>query len=141
MIGSLLISMLRGMYFSLLVYVPCAYVIILVIVQVNLTLRHIVVVDKLIFLGCSRLMTIEDTIITTSNVKFSEVAGLKEAKQALREAIILPVMYPHFFTGARKPWKRILLYGPPGTGKYCYNIQHLVLEFASQKLINNLPYS
>ena len=62
-------------------------------------------------------MTIEDTIITNNNVKFSEVAGLKEAKQALREAIILPVMYPHFFTGARKPWKRILLYGPPGTGK------------------------
>ena len=70
-------------------------------------------------LGCSRLMTIEDTIITSSNVKFSEVAGLDEAKQALREAIILPVMYPHFFTGARKPWKRILLYGPPGTGKHC----------------------
>ena len=66
-------------------------------------------------------MTIEDTIITSSNVKFSEVAGLEEAKQALREAIILPVMYPHFFTGARKPWKRILLYGPPGTGKH-YNI-------------------
>ena len=67
--------------------------------------------------GFSRLMTIEDAIITNSNIKFNEVAGLKEAKQALREAIILPVMYPHFFTGARKPWKRILLYGPPGTGK------------------------
>ena len=82
-------------------------------------------------IGCSRLMSIEDTIITTSSIKFSEVAGLKEAKQALREAIILPVMYPHFFTGARKPWKRILLYGPPGTGKHyathcvSYYVQHI----------------
>ena len=75
--------------------------------------------------GFSRLMTIEDTIITNSNIKFSEVAGLKEAKQALREAIILPVMYPHFFTGARKPWKRILLYGPPGTGKHYFYIYML----------------
>ncbi|XP_065884954.1 uncharacterized protein [Dysidea avara] len=65
----------------------------------------------------SRLLTIENTLINPSGIKFSEVAGLKDAKQALREAIILPVMYPHLFTGARKPWKRILLYGPPGTGK------------------------
>ena len=72
------------------------------------------------FLEKSRLLTIENTLINPSGIKFSEVAGLKDAKQALREAIILPVMYPHLFTGARKPWKRILLYGPPGTGKIVY---------------------
>jgi len=51
------------------------------------------------------------------NVKWSDVAGLESAKQALQEAVILPVKFPQFFTGRRKPWKAFLLYGPPGTGK------------------------
>jgi len=38
-------------------------------------------------------------------------------KSLLHEAVILPVQYPHLFTGKVKPWKSILLYGPPGTGK------------------------
>ena len=33
------------------------------------------------------------------NVKCSDVAGLKSAKQALQEAVILPVKFPQFFTG------------------------------------------
>lgn len=51
------------------------------------------------------------------NVKWSDVSGLESAKQALQEAVILPVKFPQFFTGRRKPWKAFLLYGPPGTGK------------------------
>eukprot|EP01018_Ginkgo_biloba_P020316 Gb_14760 [translate_table: standard] len=51
------------------------------------------------------------------NVKWSDVAGLESAKQALQEAVILPVKFPQFFTGKRRPWKAFLLYGPPGTGK------------------------
>ncbi len=49
------------------------------------------------------------------NVRFSDIAGLEEAKEAIREAIIYPIRRPDLFPLG---WPRgILLYGPPGTGK------------------------
>ncbi|KAL6753466.1 AAA-ATPase of VPS4/SKD1 family [Haematococcus lacustris] len=56
-------------------------------------------------------------LLEKPNVKWDDVAGLEGAKEALKEAVILPVKFPQFFTGKRKPWSGILLYGPPGTGK------------------------
>jgi len=49
--------------------------------------------------------------------KWSDVAGLEEAKALLHEAVILPQRLPHLYGGKRKPFKGILMYGPPGTGK------------------------
>lgn len=53
----------------------------------------------------------------TPNVSWDDIAGLEQAKEALKEAVILPVKFPHLFVGNRKPTLGILLYGPPGTGK------------------------
>ncbi|XP_058127842.1 vacuolar protein sorting-associated protein 4-like [Anopheles ziemanni] len=56
-------------------------------------------------------------VVEKPHVKWSDVAGLEGAKTALKEAVILPIKFPHLFTGKRMPWKGILLFGPPGTGK------------------------
>jgi len=56
-------------------------------------------------------------VMEKPNVQWSDVAGLEGAKEALKEAVIMPIKFPHLFTGRRTPWKGILLYGPPGTGK------------------------
>lgn len=56
-------------------------------------------------------------VMEKPDVKWNDVAGLEAAKEALKEAVILPVKFPQMFTGNRKPWRGILLFGPPGTGK------------------------
>ena len=33
------------------------------------------------------------------NVKWDDVAGLELAKESLKEAVILPIKFPHLFTG------------------------------------------
>ena len=58
-----------------------------------------------------------EVVDSNPHVQFNDIAELKNAKGALMEAAILPLMKPEFFKGIRRPWKGILLYGPPGTGK------------------------
>ncbi len=62
---------------------------------------------------------LSDTIIRERpTLRMSDVAGLEDAKQAIYEAVVFPIKYPHLFKGrTRQPWRGILLYGPAGTGK------------------------
>jgi katanin p60 ATPase-containing subunit A1 len=58
-----------------------------------------------------------DICIENPNVRFTDIVGLETAKGLLKEAVLLPLKYPQFFTGLLEPWKGVLLFGPPGTGK------------------------
>ena len=73
------------------------------------------------FTNALREMTpsaLREVFIESPNIHWSDIGGLPEAKQELKEAVEWPMKYPNLFkqTGARPP-KGILLYGPPGTGK------------------------
>lgn len=61
----------------------------------------------------------EAIVENNPNVKFDDVAGLKQAKETLIGSVIVPARFPQLFTGERRPFKGILLYGPPGTGVFC----------------------
>jgi vacuolar protein-sorting-associated protein 4 len=62
--------------------------------------------------------TLESVILMEKpNVSWDDVAGLELAKEALKEAVIVPIKFPQMFNETFTPWKGVLLYGPPGTGK------------------------
>ncbi|KAI9121288.1 hypothetical protein K1719_008321 [Acacia pycnantha] len=58
-----------------------------------------------------------DIIRGSPDVKWESIKGLETAKHLLKEAVVMPIKYPKYFTGLLSPWKGILLFGPPGTGK------------------------
>uniref|UniRef100_A0A1D1XMM8 Katanin p60 ATPase-containing subunit A-like 2 n=1 Tax=Anthurium amnicola TaxID=1678845 RepID=A0A1D1XMM8_9ARAE len=58
-----------------------------------------------------------DIICGSPDVKWESIKGLETAKHLLKEAVVMPIKYPKYFTGLLSPWKGILLFGPPGTGK------------------------
>jgi len=61
---------------------------------------------------------LREVVIESPNVKWDDIGGLKEVKQALMETVEWPLKYDEIFHHMdAKPPKGILLYGPPGTGK------------------------
>ncbi|XP_015688144.1 katanin p60 ATPase-containing subunit A-like 2 [Oryza brachyantha] len=60
---------------------------------------------------------LRDIIHGSPDVKWESIKGLENAKRLLKEAVVMPIKYPKYFTGLLSPWKGILLFGPPGTGK------------------------
>jgi transitional endoplasmic reticulum ATPase len=59
-----------------------------------------------------------EVMVQKPNVRWTDVGGLDEARERLREGVELPLKNPDAFRrlGIR-PAKGFLLYGPPGTGK------------------------
>ncbi len=59
-----------------------------------------------------------EVLIKKPNIKWSQIGGLEEAKEQLKEMVELPLTEPEIFleAGIKAP-KGILLTGPPGTGK------------------------
>jgi len=67
---------------------------------------------------------------------FSDVGGLEEAKQVLRESVEWPLTYERLFEETNtNPPSGVLLYGPPGTGKRCshehWRVKRTLTSFAS----------
>jgi transitional endoplasmic reticulum ATPase len=61
---------------------------------------------------------LREVFIECPNVHWSEIGGLEDAKQELKEAVEWPMKYPQLFKHlSAKPPKGIMLYGAPGTGK------------------------
>lgn len=60
---------------------------------------------------------VNDILIINSKVYWDDIAGLDNAKNSLKEAVIYPFLRPDLFKGLREPIRGMLLFGPPGTGK------------------------
>jgi transitional endoplasmic reticulum ATPase len=74
--------------------------------------------DFLKALGEIEPSAIREVYTEVPDVKWDRVGGLEDVKQALREAVEWPLLYPEYFAEAdTKPPHGVLLSGPPGCGK------------------------
>ncbi|MBW3022355.1 CDC48 family AAA ATPase, partial [Candidatus Woesearchaeota archaeon] len=65
-----------------------------------------------------RPSAMREVLVEVPNIKWSDIGGLEDVKQELKEAVEWPLKQPDAFKrlGIRPP-RGILLYGAPGTGK------------------------
>ena len=74
--------------------------------------------DFLVAMKSIQPSLMREVIVEIPEVHWSDIGGLEEVKQELRESIEWPMKYPHVFEKMGiEPPKGILLFGPPGTGK------------------------
>jgi transitional endoplasmic reticulum ATPase len=75
---------------------------------------------------------IREVFVEVPDVKWSDVGGLEEIKEALKETVEWPLQYADMFKQAdTKPPKGIILHGRPGTGK-----TYLAKALASESGVN-----
>lgn len=53
------------------------------------------------YISHEKMMFTGAIVMEKPNIKWSDVAGLEGAKEALKEAVILPIKFPHLFTGTK----------------------------------------
>ncbi|KAI8049683.1 P-loop containing nucleoside triphosphate hydrolase protein [Syncephalis plumigaleata] len=59
-----------------------------------------------------------DPLGVARSVDFTAIGGLDEHIRALKEMVMLPLLYPELFTEKRIiPPRGVIFHGPPGTGK------------------------
>jgi len=65
-----------------------------------------------------RPSAMREVLVETPNVSWTDIGGMEDVKNKLKEAVEWPLKKPEVFKrmGIRPP-RGILLYGPPGTGK------------------------
>jgi len=75
-------------------------------------------------------------------VRYSDIGGLEQQIEIIRDSIELPYVYGHLFKQFQlKPPKGILLYGPPGCGKtlvakaVAYNLSHRISRFLEENMM------
>ncbi len=74
--------------------------------------------DFLVAMRTIQPSLMREVIVEIPEVRWSDIGGLDDIKQELRESIEWPMKYPHVFEKMGiEPPKGILLFGPPGTGK------------------------
>lgn len=61
-----------------------------------------------------RKVIMGDILLQNPGISWNDISGLKVAKQALYESVILPTIRADLFQGLRSPPRGLLLYGPPG---------------------------
>ncbi|MHA1669933.1 MAG: CDC48 family AAA ATPase [Promethearchaeota archaeon] len=81
--------------------------------QLNIKMNHFI--EALTSIEPSAL---REVLITQPSESWSEIGGLEEAKQQLREIVEWPFLYPGFYRHMKsRPPNGILLFGVPGAGK------------------------
>ncbi|CAR27671.1 ZYRO0D03938p [Zygosaccharomyces rouxii] len=66
-------------------------------------------------IACRQIM--KEIVIQDEEVRWDDIAGLRNAKNSLKETVVYPFLRPDLFKGLREPIRGMLLFGPPGTGK------------------------
>jgi len=69
-------------------------------------------------LGIVRPSALREVLVEVPDVKWTDIGGLEDVKQELKEAVEWPLKNPESFKNLGvKPPKGVLIYGAPGTGK------------------------
>lgn len=77
-------------------------------------------------------VTLGAIVMESPNIKWEDVAGLETAKDSLKEAVILPVKFPHLFTGRQSSCYQYTL------EDLMYSMKHVLVQGYLRALCDDL---